>query len=230
MRSHHVALMIMLAAGGGSATAQAAVVAPVELSPGQTITSLPNGYSSGDGISEFTPYDQSQSYTFSDGLSLTLRARVISYADAPSAIHPGLYFDYEIKVQSGSIDAFSVGGWSSTSTDVKICGIAGCGGSGANGVAPTSVSRSINGSELTWNFDGLMADEHSANLQVFSSATDFVDPLASFKDASGNTFSVDTVGPLPTVPLPASASLFGGALLALGVVGYGLKRKMVAAT
>lgn len=230
MRAHHLCSIAALAGALVSSSAHAAVVAPVQLNPGATVSSLPNGFSSGDGISETKPYDTTQNYTFDDGLSLELRARVIDYADAPSSIHPGLYFDYEIKVLTGSIDAFGVDGWSGTKTSVKICGITGCGGSGAEGVAPTSVSRSSDGNELTWDFDDLAAGEHSANLQVFSSASRFVDPPAFFKDGDGNTFSVETVGPLQsTVPLPASAPMFGTALTLLGAAGFGLKRKRLAA-
>ena len=76
--------------------ARAAIVAPGLLSPGGTIIPLPNGDSSGDGIPETKPFDQTENFSFSDGLAGALRQRVISYSDAPSAIHPGLYFDYEI--------------------------------------------------------------------------------------------------------------------------------------
>jgi hypothetical protein len=189
------------------------------------LSSLPNGFSSGDGISETKPYDKSDAYTFNDGLSIVLRARVIDYADRPSTVHPGLYFDYELSVLSGSVDSFSASGWAGTTTFVKVCGIALCGGSGANGVAPTDVSRSSNGDVLTWNFNNLTAGQHSANLQIFSSATAFVDPLAFITDGSGNTFSIETVAPMPSMPLPSSAPLFGAAVIGLGVLGYRLRRR-----
>ena len=226
MQFQHALRAAGIAIGMLAGSAHAAVVAPIELDPGATLSSLPNGYSSGDAVPETKPYDDSKTYTFSDGLSLTLRARVIDYKDRPSANHPGLYFDYEIQVLAGNLNGFSVEGWSNTETFVKVCGIAGCGGSGANGVAPSSVSRSPDGNALTWEFVQLSAGEHSANLQVFSSATAFVDPLAHFTDESGNTFSVETVAPLiSTVPLPASAPMFGSALLALASLGYVTTRK-----
>ena len=43
-------------------------------------------------------------------------------------------------------------------------------------------------------------------------------------------FTIGTSAPLvSTVPLPASAPMFGAALMALGAVSYGLKRKLKAA-
>lgn len=50
----------------------------------------------------------------------------------------------------------------------------------------------------------------------------------SFAAVDPNTVTIN-IGGVPTVPLPASAPMFGAALLALGAVGYGLKRKKAAA-
>jgi hypothetical protein len=195
----------------------AAVVAPVSLSPGGTISSIPNGDSSGDNIAQTNPFDQTQSFSFSDGLAGTLRNRVISYADAPSALHPGLYFDYEITLTSGTVTSFSIDGYSGYSTSVKECGISNCGGSGANGVLATSVSRTADGNELTFDFGNpLTGGEHSANLQIFSSASLFQDPFAFFTDSNGNTFSVTAVGPAPAVPEPST-----WAMMILGFMGVG---------
>ncbi|MCW6513153.1 VPLPA-CTERM sorting domain-containing protein [Lichenifustis flavocetrariae] len=213
------------------AHASVILVPPVVLSPGETLSSLPNGGSSGDDVHHEVIYDNSENYIFDAGLlDFTLRARVIHYDDqGPDSImhlHPGLLFDYEIQVVSGSIDSFGVIDWSKTDTSVKVCGISSCGGSGANGDLPTSVSRSLDGSEISWDFGNLTAGHHSANLQIFSSAAGYMDPPAFFTDGSGNTFSVETVAPsLSAVPLPASAPMFGTALIALGAVGFGMKRK-----
>jgi hypothetical protein len=101
------------------APANAAIVAPSLLNPGGTVSPLPDGDSSGDGIPQTIPYDQTVSFSFSDGLAGTLRARVIDYSDAPSTLHPGLYFDYEIQLTSGSVSAFSISNYSSFGTSVK---------------------------------------------------------------------------------------------------------------
>ncbi|MCW6513180.1 hypothetical protein [Lichenifustis flavocetrariae] len=46
---------------------------------------------------------------------------------------------------------------------------------------------------------------------------------------STDTFTIN-IGSVSVVPLPASAPMFGAALLALGAIGYGVKRKKAAAT
>lgn len=201
------------------AAARAVVdVAPVALGPGSTVNSLPNGFSSADSIAHTKLFDQTLAFSFTDGLTGTLRERVISYSDAPSAVHPGLYFDYEIGLTSGTVTAFTIEGYSNFDTFVKECGISYCGGSGANGISATSASRSMNGDQVTFNFgNALTSGEHSANLQIFSSASRYQDPLAFFADASGNTFSIDVVGPLASsVPEPST-----WAMMVLGFCGLG---------
>ena len=49
--------------------------------------------------------------------------------------------------------------------------------------------------------------------------------VGGFDASTLDTITVD----VSAVPLPASASLFGAALTALGAAGYGLKRKKAAA-
>src|SRR3954447_22133317 len=155
MKFRYGALMIFAAAIrlASSQALAAVVVAPVDLSPGLTVSPLPNGFSSGDGIPSNKLYDQTQAFSFSGGsLAETLHDRVIQYSDAPSPVHPGLYFDYEIQLLSGDITSFAVSGYSGFGTSVKVCGIAGCGGSGANGLAPTSATRTTDGDRITFNF------------------------------------------------------------------------------
>ena len=194
--------------------ASAADVAPINLVPGSTVSPLPNGFSSSDEIPQTLLYDQSEGFSFADGLTGVLRDRVIQYSDAPSAIHPGLYFDYEVQLSSGSIAAITITGYSTFETFVKVCGISGCGGSGADGIAPTSASRSVDGNEIAFDFgDILSAGQHSANLQIFSSASLFEDPIALLTDSSGNSFSINVVGPR-AIPEPATWTM-----MVLGFVG-----------
>ena len=61
---------------------------------------------------------------------------------------------------------------------------------------------------------------------TFTTVT-FSSDVVSF-EAAGIAASTGTF--TPTVPLPASAPMFGAALLALGAVGYGAKRKKAAAS
>jgi hypothetical protein len=209
----------------GAPALASTVVAPINLDPGSTVSPLPNGFSSGDGIPETKLFDKSENFSFSDGLAGTLRERVIDYSDMPSVLHPGLYFDYEFQLASGNATAFTISGYSTFGTSVKVCGISGCGGSGANGLAPTSASRSSDGDEITFDFGNtLTAGQHSANLQIFSSASSFEDPLAFFTDSSGNSFSIDAVAPLPSaVPLPGAFLLFASALA--GAAGFGMRKR-----
>lgn len=198
------------------AVAPAAIVAPSLLNPGATISPLPNGDSSGDDIPSSKLFDQTESFSFSDGLAGTLRQRVIQYSDAPSVLHPGLYFDYEIQLTSGSVTALTISGYSGFEASVKECGISNCGGSGANGVLATSASRSSDGDTITFDFGNpLTAGENSANLQIFSSASLFQDPLAFFTDSNGNTFSIDAVA--PAVPEPSTWAMI---ILGFGGIGF----------
>ena len=218
MRSVLPAVVVSTILGAISAGANA-VVAPVELDPGSMVDPLPNGFSSGDGVPSTKPFDQILAFSFASGLAGTLRERVIDYSDAPSVNHPGLYFDYEIHLTSGSVAAFTITGYGSFQTSVKLCGIAGCGGSGANGLAATDAKRSLDGDQITFDFDNpLVAGGHSANLQLFTSASLFSDPLAFFTETSGNSSSIDVVAPVvaPAVPEPST-----WALMILGVAGLG---------
>jgi hypothetical protein len=231
-----ILLAVVVSTGlGAISTLANAVVAPVALDPGSLVDPLPNGFSSGDGVPSTTPFDQTLAFSFASGLSGTLRERVIDYSDAPSVDHPGLYFDYEIRLTSGSVSAFTISGYGTFQTSVKICGIAGCGGSGANGLAASDAKRSLDGDQVTFDFGSpLTAGGHSANLQLFTSASLFSDPLAFFTDASGNSFSIDVVAPAvaSVVPEPSTWALmlvgfaglgrFAGRRRALGAAGFGV--------
>ena|ERR1700722_8415032 len=217
-----IATSALVALQASVTAAGAAIVTPSLLNPGGIISPLPNGDSSGDGIPQTVPFDQRIGFSFSDGLAGTLRERVISYSDAPSAIHPGLYFDYEIQLASGSVTDFTISGYAPPGqlpfeASVKECGISNCGGSGANGVLATSASRSSDGDEITFDFGSpLTAGEHSANLQIFSNAALFEDPLAYFVDSNGNTFSIGVVG--PAVPEPSTWTILIAGMACLGFI------------
>ena len=190
---------------------------------------LPNGGSSGDGVPETTPFDKTIVFSFASGLSGALRERVIDYADAPSATHPGLYFDYEIQLTSGSLSAFTITGYGSFETFVKVCGISACGGSGANGLVATDASRSADGDRISFDFGSpLTAGMHSANLQLFTSASLFTDPLAYFTDTSGNSFSIDVVA--PAVPEPSIWALMLLSFAGLGLFASRRKRAVARAS
>lgn len=207
------------------ATAQ--IVAPVVLTPGGTVSSLPNGDSSGPPPLQGTLVtDLTQPFSFSDELTGSVFERVLSYSDAPSTDHPGLYFDYEISLTSGSLSAFSISGYSTLDTYVKECGISNCGGMGANGVLATSASRSTDGGVITFDFGNnspLIAGEYSANLQIFANVSDYQTSLASFTDSSGHTFYLG--GALsPGVPEPSTWAMLLIGFAGLGFMSYRRKR------
>lgn len=96
-------------------------------------------------------------------------------------------------------------------------------------------------SSLSFNFSGtddgylLFQQNLMSGMQYFCSATttdtcfqgesvvpeSYRDPSAQFVPVLGE----QVIGTVSAVPLPASAPMFGAALLALGVVGFGWKRK-----
>jgi hypothetical protein len=77
------------------------------------------------------------------------------------------------------------------------------------------VSRSSDGDLITFDFgNDLTSGEHSANLQIFSSASLFRDPLAFLTDGNGEIFSLDTVA-------PAVPELSTWAMMILGFAGVG---------
>jgi PEP-CTERM motif len=205
---------LQVAAFCATSGALAAVVAPTPLPPGGTVSSLPNGYSSYPADPGITLFNKFIDFDFDDGLlSGVLRERVIQYSQV-NEYHPygGLYFDYEISLSSGDVAEFSAPGYAGYEVAVKQCGITECGGSGANGVSTTSASRTSDGSFF---FDGdLSGSAHSANLQLLTNASSFVDPDATFM----NVFSVPVLVPAgaPVVPEPST-----WAMMLLGFAGLG---------
>jgi hypothetical protein len=209
-----------------SAGAAVILTAPAVLDPGATVSPVPNG-DSGVGAKLF---DASESFAFTNGPSGILRERVLQYSDT-SAAHPygsGLYFDFEIALSSGDITKFTVPGYAGFQVSVKQCGISNCGGSGANGVVTTSASRTLDGNEISFSFGSdLSGTAHSANLQLLTNATSFVDPFASFQDSNGDSFSIPVLTPVAAVP-----ELSTWAMMVVGFAGLGFmanRRKSEAA-
>ncbi|MDX7953451.1 hypothetical protein P7D22_19995, partial [Lichenihabitans sp. Uapishka_5] len=121
--------------------------------------------------------------------------------------------------------SFSVG-FASSETGAEV-GIVGDGGS-PNPAGPGLIllpNGYISGSELGVS-TATFANTTLADLGL-TAGTSFAYLFPAQGGESLDTFTVN-VGVSP-VPLPASAPMFGAALLALGAVGYGMKRKKAAA-
>ena len=192
------------------------LVAPTVLDPGATVSPLANGYT---GNAQAKLFDYTESFTFLDGPAGTLRERVLQYPNIVTPAHPygsGLYFDYEITLTSGDVTQLIAPGYAGFDVSVKECGIPGCGGSGAGGVSAAAASRTADGDDVAFFFNGdLIGGTHSANLQLLTNAHAFIDPpLATLVNAAGGTFSVPIVA--PTIP---EASTW--AMMALGFLGLG---------
>lgn len=199
---------------------QAQVVAPQALNPGAQVSPVPNGF-----VPTFTkPFDSSVSFDFVGGPAGILRERVLKFSDTSPAPYNGggLLFDYEITLSSGDITEFSVGGYSGIWASVKQCGIPGCTGSGADGVPTTGASRTPDGNWISFFFDSdLSGTAHSANMQLLTDVTSFIDPPATLRDAMGDVFSLSIVGPAP-IPEPST-----WAMILLGFAGLGFAYRRV---
>jgi PEP-CTERM motif len=200
-----------------SAGAVQVLTSPVVLDRGGTLTTVANG-DSGPPTASF--FISNESFSFTNGPSGILHEDVKSYSDT-SAAHPygsGLYFDFEIALTSGNVTSFTAPGYSGVGVSVKQCGISNCGGLGANGALATGASRTSDGDNVSFSFGSDLsgAGAHSANLQIFTNATSFVDPFASFQDSNGDVFSISVPAPTPAVPEPST-----WAMLLLGFAGIG---------
>lgn len=214
---------VLSGASGALAAVPQDVVAPIALPPGATVSPLPNGGSSYPGDEGIVEFDQFINFDFDDGLLAgVLRERVIQYSQV-NEFHPygGLYFDYEIALSSGDVTEFSAPGYAPYEVAVKQCGISVCGGSGANGVLTTAATRSSDGNWISYFFDNgdLVGGTHSANLQLLTNATSFIDPDATLTNAAGDVFSVPIVGPAP-VPEPTTWAMMLIGSAGLGFAGY----------
>jgi PEP-CTERM motif len=70
----------------------------------------------------------------------------------------------------------------------------------------------------------LVGGTHSANLQLLTNATAFIDPPATFENAAGEVFSLAIVGPAP-IPEPATWAMMVIGFVGLGFVGWRGSRK-----
>ena len=127
-------------------------------------------------------------------------------------------FNYKIALSAGDVTALTVGGFSGFDVSAKQCSFAGCFAVLTDGIAATSASRTADGDGITFSITGLSGTNHTGNLQLFTNAPFFVDPIATFKDAAGGSFSLEITGPSMTPPVPEPSTW---AMLLLGFAGIG---------
>jgi hypothetical protein len=203
-------------------SAGAALVDPVLLNPGITVNPLPNG-ASGTDFTDIPGFPISYNFNFSasGGPTGTLFENIVQYPNVVTPAHPygsDLMFNYKIALSAGDVTGLTVAGFSGFDVSAKQCSFAGCFAVATNGIAATSASRSANGDLITFSLSGLSGPNHTGNLQLFTNAPFFADPIAIFQDSAGGVFSLDITGPsnTPSVPEPST-----WAMMILGFAGVG---------
>jgi hypothetical protein len=203
-------------------SAGAAPVAPIALNPGGIVSPLVDG-ASGTDFTDIPGFPTSFSFNFSasGGPTGTLFENIVQYPNVVTPAHPfgsDLMFNYKIALSSGDVTSLTVAGFSGFDVAAKQCSFAGCFAVATNGIAANSASRSADGDLITFSFTDLIGGTHTGNLQAFTNAPFFVDPIASFQNAAGSAFSIEITGPssTPTVPEPST-----WAMMLLGFAGIG---------
>jgi hypothetical protein len=195
---------------------------PTVLDPGSTISSVPN-FGSGLSFNNVLP-NQGISFSFANGPSGTLFENIIQFTTVDLA-HPygGLMFNFEIFLTSGDVTSFTVPGYSGFDVAVKQCAISTCAGLGGTaGVLTTGASRTSDGNDITFSFGSdLIGGAHSGNLQLFTNATSYVDPMATFND--NTLFQLNVVA--PAVPEPSTWAMMILGFAGIGFMAYRRKSK-----
>ena len=184
------------------------ISAPTILTPGSSVTSLPNfadaGASGGllvlDEISE----------TFTGGIFTELVVTNTAFSPFGSDYDA---FAFDITMTSGSLESFSEPGYGPFETAVKETTLA-----QGNPDDPVGASRSADGNVITFSF--VPGTTQTPGLAVYTNASFFVDPPITLNllSATGTAFSVNVDGLAPAVvPEPTALVLLGSGLAALMV-------------
>jgi PEP-CTERM motif len=216
-----------------NAAAASTLTDPEVLVPGSSVSPVPNGYSFDALDSTTAVFTTIESFDFTDGPSGFLYEAAYLFPDASSA-HPyspdGLLFLYNIVLTSGDIADFTVPGYSGYAVSVKQCGLSNCIDYGANGVLMTSASRTSDGGDVSFTFGSdLSGDTNSANLQLFTNATSFIDPYGTFEDSNGNLFYIPVLTPV-AAPEPSTWAMMLVGFAGLALAGYRRKGRAVSLT
>jgi hypothetical protein len=179
---------------------------PTVLSPGSTVSSLPDFEDFGDIL---TSIATSFGTGFSSPSGPFNEAVITNTQDNPFG-NQFLTFAYSFRVTQGDVVELSLPGFGGFSTAVKECTICN------NGTPALDATRSIDGDTISFDFTGILANGNStASLAIYTNAEVFADPMISFTDKNGGVALLP--GLLPSqVPEPGSLGLLGTVVLVLG--------------
>jgi len=195
------------------------------LAPGGTVApDVCNGCSLGTILAGkyYVPW----SYTTTNGVTSGLFEELVITGDASNPYGASdLTFYVAVQDNSSSVDALervTVSSFTGFSTDVAYDNTTYCGFSPCTAalVDPTSVSRSLNGSVVGFNWPAgapIGNGDWSSSLLIFTNATTYKPGQVAIIDSG----SADLVGYAPSVPEPATLSLLGIGLLGL----FGFRKK-----
>jgi hypothetical protein len=187
---------------------------PTVLSPGGTVSNLPNFEDFGDILTSINT-------SFGTGNSIPsgpfTEAVITNTQDNPFG-NQFLTFAFSFRVTLGDVVEISLPGFGGFSTAVKECTICN------SGTPALDATRSVNGDLVSFDFTGIPANGNStASLAIYTNAQAFVDPMITFTDSSGGVAQLQ--GLLPAqVPEPGSLVLLGTVMLALSALWYRRER------
>jgi len=210
----------------GAANASVVQTSPAILDPGQTVNPLPNF---SDGVVPILPSPFFETFAFGNpsgpGPVGTL-TEVLGYDSAVSPFGPGGdIFAFSVNITSGNVQTMSFQGFSGFGTAVKTCDNSCIEG---EGTVPDEATRSSGvGDIISFDFATALSGS-SGGFSIYTNATTYTDPLATFIDSSGDSVSVNILGPA-TTPLPPTLPLFATGLGVLGLFARRRKRKAQAA-
>jgi hypothetical protein len=178
-----------------------AATVPAALTPGQTVNPLPNF---SDGVVPILPSPYYETFAFGNpsgpGPAGTL-TEVLGYDSNVSPFGPGGdIFAYSVDVTKGDVQSISFDGFGGFGTAAKTCDNSCIEG---EGTVPFEAMRSSGvGDTISFVFATALTGS-SGGFSIYTNATSYTDPLTVFLDSSGNSVSVDILGPSAT-PLPSS--------------------------